>query len=466
MNRILNKREYLSHHSGDARKRLSPPELAIGWPSGLQRLIEVGFSVLRALCLSIHIEDLTSTKLLLTADNFPGEDLRGWADVFHEVSRSNNPEMQDLVIENLARRRRSLAELAIQHLPEEELLDLGLSHQRVLDSAALTVYGRLRERSVHVPSALVPPLLSPYGHEHLSVYQFLCRSFCLSPHPHAGILSLRLLDSLCENGFCPLAEAAGLWKTPLLLLSEALTKTRVRGHVAILMDNTLPFIHWLLDRGARPESTHGYSFPSVLFYVAIHYGWCLRNGTLPLTVPFERLCQRLTSLSNPTHPDGCYCYCSDLGCLPAHKFWKCNGVWWSHDCCEPGTRRSLSEALEQWINVCRLDEAQSQLCHRAICRLEVFDRLGMAHTCCKSVDGKLRSWIPREEREQLQAEDQELNQQLDLIMQAYESSRERYIGGVRGFWEHWWSTFDEILPEIEPEQRCRSHCTYIGAYHS
>jgi hypothetical protein len=104
-----------------------------------------------------------------------------------------------------------------------------------------------------------------------------------------------------------------------------------------------------------------------------------------------------------------------------------------------------------------MDEAQIMLYYQEMCRLEIFNRLGMAHTCCtytatKSIE---RETMENEEQRRLQDEDSILKRQLAAIMKAFENLRNEYPGDMKDFWMHWWERVNEILPELNPEERCR-----------
>ncbi|KAB5570034.1 hypothetical protein GE09DRAFT_1217485 [Coniochaeta sp. 2T2.1] len=73
-------------------------------------------------------------------------------------------------------------------------------------------------------------------------------------------------------------------------------------------------------------------------------------------------------------------------------------------------------------------------------RLEVFQRLGMIHTCCKVTTGN-----DDEKRQQVQDEDAELNKQLELIMDAYRNYAQRHGATSEDALDGWWRILDGIL---------------------
>ena len=444
MNRILQTEQILSQHfKGLSDANLSPLELAIGWPSGLQKLLEAGFSPDGALQLSMHMEDLTSTRILLAADNFPGDNVSGWPDVLYVV-RSAPQEIQQVVAQALRQRRQALAKLAIEELVEDELLGLGLSNEKTLDVAALNVYQRLKEKSVEVPPNLNPTSVCYQWKGHCSVYPSLFRSDGTSPE---------VLDNFFENGFESVDTSDEEGRTPLLLACREYASW-------VRKESIVHSIDWLLDKRACPNFPGASWFPNILFYIAIAYGRSIRSDLQYHCKHFARLVRRSALLCDPLYPDGCHCYCSSTGCLPFHKFWRCGPNLFDHRDCQLITSGILSSALEKWICLCGLDEAQSELCHEEICRLEVFNRLGMAHTCCEHKELRRRTLMPEEDRKQLQEEDKELKEQLDLILQAYRCSRKKHAGDLKNSWKDLWQKLHEILPDLEPEKRCRQHCLF------
>jgi len=58
--------------------------------------------------------------------------------------------------------------------------------------------------------------------------------------------------------------------------------------------------------------------------------------------------------------------------------------------------------------------------------------------------------ISDDEKDHLQQEYSELSEQLELIMQIYDESRNRRAGPLQDFWTWWWERMDMILPRIVP----------------
>ena len=423
-------------------RRLSPVELAIDWPDGLQRLLDVGFYPDDGLRLSIHMDDFRSTKILLTAENLPRK--RGtWAHLLTDLNHSSH-EIRQLVIENFIQRRHVLAELAIKELPEEEITRLGLLKEEILDAVVLEVYQELQKRSINVPHNLNTASLrfSDPRIPHASVYHTLVENSETSPPRCETLLSFY------SNGFKSVDTVDARGRTPLLVICQNSIGQGWSVEKVLSMD-------WFLERGARPNFSCADSYPNVLFYLATGYAKCLRDRPHRIFEETKHMFRRLVSLCSPLHSDGCQCYCSSAGCLPLHKFWKCDVVRFDHDKdCKSIGSSFLIEALDDWLTWCGSDDAQSKTCYEESCRLEVFERLGMAHTCC----GQQKSPLNEEDREQLQDEDTELKAQLDLILQGYQNRFKKHTGSLRSFWESSMQDLDRILPELRPEERCKHRC--------
>ena len=443
------------------RQRLSPVELAIGWPNGLQRLLDAGFLADSGFRLSMYMKDLRSIEMILAAETFPTEKYE-WKTVLHESGRSSQ-QIEEVVVKSFARRRQALAALAIQELPEEVLSRLGVSNEKSLDIAAFKVYQELQEMGVDVPQNLEPDSsyyldsLDELCYHDSSIYNAL---FLEYPPP-----SRRLLDSLYTNGFKLIDTLDAQGRTPLLAACQEYFIYRAREAVSL--------IRWLLDKGACPEFSCGHSYPNVLFYIATYWSKVIRDGPQPLTGDLDCVIRRSASLCNPLCPDGCQCYCSSAGCLPFYCCWNCDTTigYSSHESCKSITSGTLFRFLDKWLSLCGLDEGQSELCYKEAFRLEVFDRLGMAHTCCRhhntydTYNGYRRLSIDEKDRKQLQEEDSELKEQLDLIIQAYQNRCNKRSGGLKDFWESCMQDLDRILPELVPEQRCKDRCLSWVDYH-
>lgn len=447
MNHILQKEFSPQYSEEPLHKRLTPVELAIGWPSGLQKLLEVGYYADFGLRLSMYMGDLESINIILAAEKFP-RDMNAWNLVLTDLKKSNG-KIKQVVIQTFLRRRQALADITIKELPEEAIVRLGLLNGKILDAAAPKVYDELQMLNIHIP--LKNPAPSYISDEYFSIYHSFFDLYDSGPVP-----SRKLLDLFYENGFELVDTLDPYMESPLFLACKGFIGRSWSSREVRL-------IHWFLDKGACPNSSCARSYANLMFYIATSYARSIRDCLQHLPKYFKRLTRRLTSLCDPLCTDGCQCYCSTAGCLSVYKFWKCDDIPFGHGDCESVASDTLFNALYQWLCLCDSDEAQSEFFYKEVFRLEVFDRLGMVHTCCSQ---QRPSFMDEEERNQLQGEDKELKEQLDLIIQGYQNRYKKHTGGLNDFWKSCLQDLDGILPELIPQERCILRCLSSSDYRS
>ena len=380
-----------------------------------------------------------------------------------EVALQARRSMRDLVVAEVSRRRAALKVLASRTLPPLMLRELGICHDSPLDSDAYATYTVLHQFGVSVPESLYPGQ----------------RPLLLSFNISCPLGGFALAQALFENKICEL-DPTFEETTPLLSLFQE----TVTGEQKETM------IRWFLERGAAATFRSSYMLPNLLFYLATVYdssaiyqptfgspalrevysnrlgdlkpgGWYVsevkeRKTTTGIIRLVSRFC-------NPMERDTCRCACSYAGCLPLHKFR--NGIamrrrrditsWavrWA-----PKRWTRISETTISWTDDCQLSESQKTDFLRDACRLEVFTRLGMGHTCC-IFEATSSTFPRRQERDEetcreLDEEDVELREQLELIMEAYDKAAAMYSGAIEEFWAWWWATLQALLPEIPAEER-------------
>lgn len=426
MLQILTTQEALSRNCKESG--LYPLDFALGWPDGLLLLLEAGYPAAPTLQLSISIGDTESTKILLEAESFS---LAKHPLILLQASESNSLDIQRSTILEIKKSRECLRSIALEHLSDKEIGDLELSQDQFLDSRLDGVWNALIKKGIK------PPAKSHPGHAP-TIY-FFVGTDC----------QVRFLDALYDAGFVDVDGSYQYCGTPLLkLLHSRVWET----------SNGLSLVRWFMDKQASVNFTAEESFPTILFYFAIAYSnFVKRTPSKDQRSFLEELAPVGTSLCEPLHEDGCSCYCSIGGCLPSHKIWICNPETESHVGCRSLTRTLLDSSLKDWVQLCLLDSAQTLQYYKSTCRVEIFHRLGMAHTCCTYLDTHkvLKNTMEKDQQRQLQDEDSELLEQLELLMEAYEKLQREYDGPFLSFWAQWWLRVDEILPELSPEERCR-----------
>lgn len=499
-------------------------ECALGWPEGLRLLVGAGYSPIGALQLAIFRHDVDSVAQMLSADSPTFMDKHSVQ--YHEPAvrfrfRKNNllkavlcshcvstlrlsncvprdrrlccalaygrmetdsparHDIRNLVVAAIKDRRVRLASLALQYLPPERLSELHVGPGTPLDSRAFATYTALQDYGISVPEALYPgerPLLF---------------SFNLS----CELGGFPLVQALFDHGVCELDASPCEGITPLVQLFK----------VPLADGQKETMIRWFLERGANPNFSSDTMLPKFLFYLASVYdspAIYLKDPLFPVAlhnsaewdggrrarsiVPIEvadlvaaKYARATTSgmislvarFCNPAQRDSCRCACSSGGCLPLHKFKNgialeetSEGTWTSTRYGRiPKRWTAVLDTIQSWIQDCHLDDHQEREYLRDACRLEVFTRLGMAHTCCLfEVHDTTLGFPTRQQRDpetcrELEDEDTELREQLEAIMTAYDRALDTHRGTANDFWEWWWMTLEPLLPEIPAEQRRRMY---------
>ncbi|KIW16878.1 hypothetical protein PV08_04068 [Exophiala spinifera] len=412
------------HEDSKRKGGLCPLDFALGWPAGLKTLLRFGHDPRSALELSIYFGDLESTRILLGADGFA---LAINPLIVHGASVQEIQEIQECVIDALKAKREQLRTIGLENSAAGELqLSDFLGQETVPNPKGVVMWNDLRRKGVEVRRELFPGRAT-------TVFAYLDSESRLD-----------FAERLYNAGFESVDGAEKTVGTPLLnLVSQTSLGT----------GSSYDLVAWLLKKQASPYFGADGSFPSMLFYFAILYD-SLRSDQrfsteiLPLT----------SSLCNPMCTDDCSCYCSSLGgCLPAHKLWTCDPCRSSHGRCQSTNRAVLSLRLQEWLIFSQLDELVTSMYLDEICRLEIFDRLGLAHTCCTAFGGLYvkRKTVDEEKRMELHDEDAVLIEQLELIMQEYKRLKGGCTETLLEFWGKWWARIDMILPELSPKERCR-----------
>ena len=509
-------------------------ECALGWPEGLATLIEAYFDPREAFVLALVRHDLASVAHMLSSKCRMFFDIGKYAPDLayqcriykdnmldlslcqhcswhtcslqcpaqkplpsrccatpHSISDDMASALRKLLVMSVKQRRDELLKLARSRLPPARLEELGIHNCSILDSKAYKTFKALQDFGISVPDALYPGI----------------RPLLLSFSIQCDMGGFLLARDLFDNGVCEL-NVSGFGITPLIMLF----------HGPLLDGRKEKAISWFLESGAIPTFDSPSMLPNFLFYLATVYdpeGIFTRRivaerartstpeylngqsyydecGTL-LAVPEQRktstgLIRLVSHYCNAMERDTCQCACSSGGCLPLHKFK--NGIAvtclspYSDYCdhCHPEEQHRwipkrwpvISETVLSWIKDCGLDGNQADAYLNDACRLEVFTRLGMAHTCCtfeiscrwvdcySHVQFPTRHEMDEQERQELQEEDEDLRKQLEAIMDAYNTASQLFQGTREEFWEWWWEILQPLLPEIPATDRRRMFGDYSG----
>ncbi|KAK4442948.1 hypothetical protein QBC34DRAFT_417980 [Podospora aff. communis PSN243] len=172
-----------------------------------------------------------------------------------------------------------------------------------------------------------------------------------------------------------------------------------------------------------------------------------------ITTPFSLI--KEVAFRDQNIEDACECYCSTNGCLPIHMIsvleTKSSVKSWF----------KIQDDIFDWIEDCGARYNGDQYRHylTAACRLEVFSRLGMAHTCCRTNSRLESQKMSEETKRELREEDSELKEQLDLIMSAFQAVvKGQEPRQFRPTWRRWWRKLDTLLLPLLPSERGLQYC--------
>lgn len=425
-----------------------------------------------------------------------------------DLIKANAWDWVKIVLESQIRKRRELARLGRCHLSPFEQRKLGLSDTdtAVLDAHAHEVYDLLEKKGIPVPFALHPGMdssihriMGEFVDYHYRL-QFEANHITPTSAPsientRGSILLIEVAQHLFDSGFTDIDKDTLLDAQGNENLQEMVQTSLHRATGNFPGVTGLPLCVWLLQKDSNSyftapphaddrdtPSRHGsrvlFDSRSLLMDIASLCGtqpdshWSL----------IRLLAQYVSGLTPPVPADSCVCYCLTTdGCLPQHLHASlpprpviCNG------------HEHRGNALLSWIDSCVMTNDEKSLCFEQAVRLELFDRLGLVHTCCQTLRTTTGPPTP-EEVEHIREDDHELASQLELLMLAYRGSLLMFLRGrfqdgkystefncgcneheglgkrppswgshnlddhttrLLAHWRHWWTVTDCILADI------------------
>ncbi|KAL8341603.1 hypothetical protein RB598_003504 [Gaeumannomyces tritici] len=462
----------------------SAAELALGWPDGLEYVVGLGCEIRPALYLNLLEYDLEGLRRILrtpTAIFSPRE-----SPSLLEIAA--NPGSKREVLEaaaiELASRRRMLNDYALNVLEPDHCAEYGLRPGKLLVRHSAQVFETMTGDyyAAKVPENLI-------CHSEFSTYEFLLK---VDKDDWYEDGDSSCLDPLFQNGFDDVDAPDGSGET--VLFKWCLRPCR--------QPLDMPDAHislWLLGHGKDRAFPAGpvlknQSYPGAQFQIAGLLGiqHLKHTANINRSKAVSRLALRAKATLTPpdaTVADGCVCYCSSSP--------ECStrGSCASRGCCSPEgcrphcmlrmltgktptpsvhggalarvsaatMRRSRNRLLHRWARWCGVSGVDREEYYLQACRLELFDRLDMAHTCCLSRMGtgdaallRRRACPDGDERAEMREEDEDSARHLEAILQQYRLARWRHHrsplharkGGSLAvcFWDLWWGAVDVVLP--------------------
>lgn len=463
-------------------------QMALGWPEALEYVVGLGCDVHLAFEEACSASDIDSIRILLQtpSDLFSPQDLpfpSALRVAFDRLRDESGINIFDAVVTELASRRRMLNNLALEILEDDHCAELGLLPGKLLVRHSAQVFEAMTGDyyAAEIPESL-------HCHSRFSTYEFL-----LDVEWHPGLHGpwlLPVLDCLLRAGFDDVGASDSSGETVLFKWCERL------GHEGITSPAwSIPL--WLLHHSEQRVfpveiAENKRSYPGVQFYITGVVGMAQMEFRTLQRYPFLELLQEAkTALrgSDATVTDGCVCFCSSShdcstrgsctvrgccspgGCLPHYMLSAFPKTYRDASC---GYRdrqvpaailfQARNEALHKWARLCGISGIEKEEYYLQACRLELFGRLEMAHTCCLSQTPTREQGRPQHricpdesERSEMREEDKDSARHLEAILQEYRRARWRYRGkpvharriknhSAMCFWDLWLEAVDMVLP--------------------
>jgi len=466
--------ERLIRKGHDVNDTFSPPFsplcFAVGWNAGAKLLLRAGADPSTAIHWAIVYEDELTLRDILhsgsrlfaspSTSRIKGlwnhcwryESVLGFVLWRQSVQGSISPTFAHLIVGAVADSRRKLMDLSQKYMSLQELKKCGWvdpPNQGLVSDAVATELARsLLELKISVPEGLWPSGKQSIYHEEQMTAAAADDLF------KAGFQAVDLED---KEGWTPLLRNAWFswwshWQRRKLYLQQRIA-----------------CIYWFLQHGGARVVFPNLNGISVAHVIGAYLGHTWRLGWSREHVWKEdnqELCQeaelhlspvldRVFSLISTSQRDDCQCFCSENGCLPVHALLS-NMRLNSFSESWPGTLwptwTDEQELLRMW-RICAASNPLSELELFEVCRYQIFNRLGMRHTCCASWSiGKQRLFqfqtMEESEKHEIREEDAYAKSQLDAFTLLYQELNAKYYDRFTKLWDMWWDVLEEYLPSV------------------
>jgi hypothetical protein len=447
--------------------KIHPPlRLSLEWHQGMRILLDAGANPRLAVRDAFAGGLEGAIKILLEYDcplSLAWKHPRGQLDPKPIISimsgaRTGNIQFSTiiLVIDKLCDQRRRLWELALEKLCETEIAGLGirLGEGKILDEGASDLCQALIEKGVKVPPAIMVSRITPNS-------AFRAKLFSYRPD---------FVQALFDVGF----RSMEALESPLqmLELSRTLEGQPYSDMLPLLHQSclalNLDMVTWCLEHGCRPVvEVHG----TVHFAShALAIGLARKINKHDDLAPFQDLeksglLSTLLSLEGKCERDQCVCYCSLNGCSTVTLL---TNVLTGHTCREKRCWPRKTRILREWLRLLQMSLSILVADWEDFFRVEVFNRLGMAHTCCYSRYDFQLNPISQEELPELRDEDEKAGyvEQLSKWMDEYRKEQLAFDGPEDKFWKIWFKKLkdkdhDLYVNETHREMWEGGKCQYL-----
>lgn len=373
------------------------------------------------------------------------------------------PEVQRLILDALADRRRRLQRLAMCHLTDTRYDHLRLNDPQPLDAHAREVVEALEARGIIIPAALetYSKKSSKYNHPPEPVYVLATmqsETYHLEPLLIDAFQLLVFFESIYSAGFCEfdvynkdgmtplmLCCSKGQWQASFWLLRK------IEGpQPCTLAGGSLNALHCFAQSfGAMHGKTWTSPSPKMKNLVAD-----LRRAGVRIDQPASIGTAANSTSTNET--EGTRCYCCPNGQKPivtlAKELTAC-----LRDT-KPETRNTflsstlLHEIASVWSANSGSDSSYPTLddIYEEIVRQDTYNRIGLTHTCLDLrplIHGEMpRQPFDADEVREIRDEEEELSYQLDDLMSSYARERNRYQGTRDEFHADWVVGLPDYFP--------------------
>ena len=366
-----------------------------------------------------------------------------------------------LIVQALAALRRKIMDFARKFVSVSELKRCGwndpFNNVLVSDAVATALATSLHEKRIDLPPGL-------WSSTRQSVY-------------HNEWMTATTASQLFLAGFKQVDLVDEVGRTPLLVNAHFTWENIVERSACL---------YWFLNHGAEHVVYPNLNGKSLAHVLAANLG-SLWNGGPPWEDRFSNelnkdLCRkakaclpalldRIHSLLASPQADNCRCFCSRSGCLPVHdllKYVSRNNlslprVGWPNTLWPTWYNEKM--VLDLWSQ-CSAMNPDKDLERSEICRLQLFNRLSMKHTCCRlsfeydlDDDNIVSTHLDPEllemndsEQAQFREEDAYAKSQLDAIMTLYHELNAEYRDQLDVFWDNWWTVLEEYIPSVNWER--------------
>jgi len=358
----------------------------------------------------------------------------------------------DMTISLLAKRLRSLEDLAVKFLPYSSIQELGIAPGRLLDSKSEKAIEMLERRKVPVPQAL--RVVEPGGE---SVY-------------HDETLNIRQAQLLWQNGFRDIDELDSLGTSPLMrrrkswitdleedleLVGWFLSKGaslyqlqhcafRCKNEFAQLteMESSISNVHYLGQRLGK----HGLSTPETLREEPVQWSYVSLKQCYSLNAHSIQL---VGDILTDTLRDSCQCACSLSGCLALTQMLKISGSWMGMSHARFHMSRFVKSGAALTDTYCAallldIDQRPELAWLRfELFRFHTFEEMKLRHTCCQTAffctnETVIAELGDEEDRQEIRLEQEEQVARMEELILEFEKKYQEMGIPLIDFYEGYW----------------------------